>query len=124
MITRRQAALGFAAAFTGFAAEKNSGSRVNLRRVPRGGIQPQLVLDEKGTLHLVYYSGDAHHGNLFYTRSKDGGTSFAPALPVNQGGSAISAGTIRGAHLALGKEDRVHVAWNGSNDEGPVNPES
>src|SRR5262249_25527721 len=30
-----------------------------------------------------------------------------------QPGSAIAAGTIRGAQLALGKDGRVHVVWNG-----------
>ena len=32
----------------------------------------------------------------------------------SQAGSAVAAGTIRGAHLALGRKGRVHVAWNGS----------
>ena len=124
MMTRRQATLACAAAITGFAAGKDSEGRVQFCRVPAGGIQPQTVLDDAGALHLVYYAGDAHHGDLFYTRSKDGGTSFSPALPVNQGGSAIAAGTIRGAQLALGKGGRVHVAWNGSNDQGTLNPDS
>jgi hypothetical protein len=124
MITRRQAALACAAAFSGFAAENGPHGRVSLRRVPAGGIQPQAVLDDRGTLHLVYYAGDAHHGDLFYTRSKDGGRTYSTALPVNQGGSAISVGTIRGAQLAIGKAGRVHIAWNGSNNEGSLNPDS
>jgi hypothetical protein len=124
MLTRRQATLACAAALTGFAAEKDTQRNVRFCRVPAGEIQPQAAIDSRGTLHLVYYSGDAHHGDLYYTRSKDGGMSFSPALPVNQGGSAIAAGTIRGAQLALGRNDRVHVAWNGSNNEGPLNPDS
>jgi hypothetical protein len=36
-------------------------------------------------------------------------------LHVNsRAGSAIAIGNIRGAHLAVGKEGRVHVAWRGS----------
>jgi hypothetical protein len=93
---------------------------VRIERVPAGGIQPQIAIDTRGTLHLVYYTGDAGHGNLFY-----GGTTFSPALPVNsRPGSAIAAGTIRGAQLAIGKAGRVHVAWSGSMPEGPVNPDS
>jgi hypothetical protein len=41
--------------------------------------------------------------------------------------SAIAAGTIRGAQLAIGKAGRVHVAWNGSQNAepvGPLNPDS
>jgi len=123
MMTRRKAVLALGAAFTGLAAEKDA-DRIRFCRVPNGGIQPQVALDDSGTLHLVYYSGDTHHGDIFYARSKNGGASFSPALRVNAGGSAIAAGTIRGAQFALGKSGRVHVAWNGSTHTGPVNPDS
>jgi hypothetical protein len=123
-MTRRQAALALGATLTGFGAEKETQGRVRFCRVPNGGTQPQVALDGRGTLHLVYYNGDARHGDLFYARSKDGGASFSSALPVNEGGSAVAAGTIRGAQLTLGKADRVHVAWNGSSDVGPLNPDS
>src|SRR5215813_11054681 len=99
MMTRRQALLA-AGATLGFAAEKDAHNRIRVCRMPNGGIQPQVAIDDKGTLHLVYYTGDAHHGDLFYARSKDGGASFSPAVRVNRGGSAIAAGTIRGAQLA------------------------
>ena len=124
MLSRRQAALVFGAALTSFAEEQDSESRVRMCRVPNGGIQPQVAVDDMGTLHLVYYTGDAYHGDLFYARSSDGGGSFSSPVRVNEGGSAIAAGTIRGAQLALGKAGRVHVAWNGSNDEGSLNPDS
>jgi hypothetical protein len=126
MMTRRQAVFALGATLTGFSAEaaEDGDGRVRLCRVPNAGIQPQVALDDKGILHLVYYTGDAHHGDLFYARSHDGGASFSSPLRVNEGGSAIAAGTIRGAQLALGKAGRVHVAWNGSNDEGPLNPDS
>jgi hypothetical protein len=125
MMTRREAALALGASLTGFGAEKDAQGRVRIYRVSNGGIQPQVALDGRGTLHLVYYTGDARHGNLLYARSKDGGASFSSALAVNEGGgSAIAAGTIRGAQLALGKAGRVHVAWNGSSDAGPLNLDS
>ncbi|HUS07663.1 MAG TPA: hypothetical protein VMZ52_15260 [Bryobacteraceae bacterium] len=130
MMTRRQAALACTAALTGWAAENKTAAddRVHLLRVPGGGLQPQVAVDERGTLHLVYYEGDAHKGNLLYVRSKDHGSTFSTALPVNsQPGTAIAAGTIRGAQLAVGKTGQVHVAWNGSNEadpKGPVNPDS
>ena len=72
MITIRQAALACAAAFSGFAAENGSHGRVSLRRVPAGGIQPQAVLDDGGTLHLVYYAGDAHHGDIHDQKTEAG----------------------------------------------------
>ena len=124
MITRRQATLAFGATLAGFAQGKDSTSPVRLYRVPTGGIQPQIALGRNGTLHLLYYTGEARDGNLFYVRSSDGGATFSPALGVNRNGSAIAAGTIRGAQLALGKDGRVHVAWNGSKNDGPLNPDS
>jgi hypothetical protein len=123
MMTRRQALLAVGATL-GFGADKDTQGRIRFYRIPNGGIQPQVALDEKGTLHLVYYTGDAHQGDLYYVRSQDGGASFSSALLVNQGRTAIAAGTIRGAQLALGKDGRVHVAWNGSNNGGPLNPDS
>jgi hypothetical protein len=92
---------------------------VTLVRVPGDGIQPQVAVDEKGAVHMIYYQGDPQNGDLFYVRSRDGGVSFSPALRVNSSpGSAIAVGNIRGGHLAIGKNGRVHVAWNGSRSAG------
>ena len=95
--------------------------------VPGGGIQPQLILAQE-VLHLIYYAGDPKHGDVFYTRSEDFGRTFAAPIRVtSQAGSAIAMGAIRGAQLSVGKSNRVHVAWNGSDaaePRGPINPES
>jgi hypothetical protein len=124
MMTRRQATLACVAALNVFAADKATRGSIRFCRVPASGLQPQVAIDSRGTLHMVYYTGDPHHGDLFYARSEDGGANFSPALPVSQGGSAISAGTIRGAQLALGRGGRAHVAWNGANNNGPLNADS
>lgn len=99
------------AAGTGWAA----GPRVNVIKTPDGGIQPQALIDAKGVLHLIYFKGDPGAGDLFYVRREAEKTAFSSPLKVNsQAGSAIATGTIRGGQLALGKNGRVHVAWNGS----------
>jgi hypothetical protein len=92
----------------------NSAPPVAVIRTPEGGIQPQVATDRDGTIHLVYFKGDAAHGDVFYTRiSSD--ARFAPAIRVNStAGSAIATGSVRGAHLAIGSHRRVHVAWMGS----------
>jgi hypothetical protein len=127
MMTRRKAALACATALTTWAAEE-SDDRINVFRAPAGGLQPQVAIDDEGALHLIYYKGESGHGDVFYVRSNNGGRTFSATLRVNsQPGSAIAAGTIRGAQLALGKAGRVHVAWNGSSEadlKGPVNPDS
>ena len=99
---------------------------VTLIRVPHGGIQPEAIVDSNGVLHLLYFSGEARAGNLFYVRSTDVGATFSAPVRVNsQDGSAIATGTIRGGQLAVGRGGRIHVAWNGSDTASPrglINP--
>jgi hypothetical protein len=88
---------------------------VRLLRVPNGGIQPQVAIDARGVLHLLYFSGESAHGDLYYTRSENRGEAFSAPLRVNSHpGSAMATGNIRGAHIALGKNGRVYAAWNGT----------
>jgi hypothetical protein len=84
-------------------------------RVPDRGIQPQVSVDDKGVLHLIYFRGDPRHGDIYYVRSSDYGDTFSRPLRVNSvPESAIAIGNIRGAQMAVGKNARVHVAWNAS----------
>ena len=120
--------LACAGVLSAWSTEKEAADRIRVHRVPGGGLQPQVAVDEQGILHLIYFSGDARQGNVFYVKSTDDARTFSQPLQVNsQPGSAIATGTIRGAQLALGKAGRVHVAWNGSGEAqppGPVNPDS
>jgi hypothetical protein len=111
--------------FAGLAKSADFGrpEKVTLKRVPDGGIQPQVTVDSAGTVHMVYYKGDPGHGDVYYVRSRDGGATFSAALRVNSiAESAIATGNIRGASIAIGRNGRVHVAWNGSHalTPGPV----
>jgi hypothetical protein len=91
-----------------FAAE------VSIVRTPNGGIQPQVAVDASGTVHLIYYKGKEGGGDVFYVRQKAGEKDFSKPIQVNShAGSAMAIGTIRGAQLAVGKNNRVHVIWNG-----------
>jgi hypothetical protein len=88
---------------------------VTVMQTPHDGIQPQAVLDAKGVLHLLYYKGDPGGGDLFYVRREPGKKRFSEPLCVNSvAASAIALGSIRGGQIALGKDGRVHVAWNGA----------
>lgn len=91
-----------------------SSERVTLVRTPDGGIQPQAAVDRNGVVHLIYYKGDPGGGDIFYARRPPGQIGFSRPLKVNGHlGTAMAMGTIRGAQLALGKEGRVHVVWDG-----------
>jgi len=77
-------------------------------------------MEEAGTIHLLYYLGSASNGDLFYVKSSDSGMTWSAPLRVNsEAGTAIAAGTIRGGQIAVGKNGRVHVAWNGSSKAEP-----
>jgi hypothetical protein len=88
---------------------------VFLLRLPEGAIQPQVQTGLKGRVHLIYFQGDPAAGNVFYKSSQDSGATWTAPLRVNtQPNAAIAAGNVRGAHLALGRNARPHVAWMGS----------
>jgi hypothetical protein len=107
---------------TSIAAEVDSG-RVTVLKAPDGGIQPQAAIDDHGMIHLIDFKGDPAAGDLFYTRYDSRAGTFSPPVRVNsQPRSAVAIGTIRGGQIAVGKEGRVHVAWNGSRGALPKPP--
>lgn len=104
------------------AADTETAHKPTLLRVPAHGIQPQVAVDAKGVVHLLYFKGEPAGGDIFYARSENG-TEFKHPIRVNsEAGSAVATGNIRGAHLALGKNGRAHVAWNGSHKATPKAP--
>ena len=100
-------------------------AKVRIMRTPNNGIQPQAVIDDRGVLHLVYFSGEPSAGDIFYVYLKRDSRDFSTPIRVNsQEGSAIASGAVRGPHLAVGKNGHVHVSWNGSNKAEPRGPEN
>ena len=91
--------------------------------VPDGGIQPQTAVDRAGTLHMIYFKGDASAGDIEYAERKAGATDFSAPIRVNsQLGSAMAIGTVRGPQLAVGREGHVYVVWMGSKQAKPTGP--
>lgn len=105
------------------APANNEQAKVALVRTPKSGIQPQAVVDSGGVLHLIYFTGEPGAGDAFYVHREPRKESFSNPLRVNsQTGSVIATGTIRGAHLAVGRGGRIHVSWMGSATAGPKGP--
>jgi hypothetical protein len=119
-------ALGAATSAANVPIDRPRSIQVTAVRVPTGGLQPEVVQDDRGVLHMLYFAGEPAGGNLYYIRSTDFGATFSKPVRVNtQAGSAIATGTIRGGQLAIGRSNRVYVAWNGSNmaiPKGPAHP--
>jgi hypothetical protein len=112
-----------AAAAQSAQAAAGGGGKVTLVRVPQDGIQPQAAVDAEGVLHLVYFSGEPGGGDVYYVRREPGNEGFSTPLRINsQPGSVIATGTVRGAHVAVGKGGRVHVSWMGSRLAEPKGP--
>ncbi len=63
---------------------------VKTMRVPNGGIQPQIVQDAQGVVHLIYFKGEPKGGDIFYVRSKDGDTFSDPIKVNSHPGSAVA----------------------------------
>jgi len=103
-----------------FCLRADSQDSVAWLKTPGGGLQPQAVTDSRGVIHAVYLYGDPAAADIGYVRGRPGEEAFSAPIRVNdQPGSAIALGTVRGAHLAIGKSGRVHVAWNGSSKAEP-----
>src|SRR5438045_4202603 len=94
---------------------------VIIQKLPGGAIQPQAVVDSKGVVHIVFFRGRPEAGDLYYYRFRlsAGAESASEPIRVNsRPGSSMATGTIRTEQIAIGKNDSVHIVWNGL---GPKN---
>jgi inosine-uridine nucleoside N-ribohydrolase len=96
-------------------------AKVEIQRLPEGGMQPQVAVDTKGVVHAVYLKGEPGAADIFYMRRE--GDAWSTPIRVNSvPGSAVASGTVRGAQLALGRKGRAHVIWFGSHKNELGNP--
>ena len=105
------AVLGFAIA--------PAGAAVSIERLPESGLQPQAIAAPDGTVHLIYLAGEAKTFDILSRRRATDGAWSDPLKVNSQAGSAVAIGTIRGPQLALGRNGRAHVVWNGSQSATP-----
>lgn len=97
----------------------SASAEVRVERVPEGGVQPQVVQSADGTVHLVYLKGEPGSSDVRYVNRKGPARKWSEPVSVNsEPKSAVSAGTIRGAQIALGKDDTLHIVWNGRGGKG------
>ena len=100
-------------------------ANVRVEAVPESGVQPQVVVDAGGTVHLIYLKGDAKGCDVRYVRRAKGAREWSAPLTVNSTPStAVAMGTIRGAQIALGQRGTLHVLWNGALQSGAGGPGS
>jgi hypothetical protein len=108
-------------AISGRAAGQTTPS-VSVTRLPAGGIQPQVAIDDRGTAHVVFLSGDPANSDVYYATLAENGAWSVPIRVNSEPASAIATGTVRGAQVAVGRGGRIHVSWNGSGHATPKAP--
>ncbi len=95
------------------------GPPVTVVVLPGDGIQPQAVVDANDVIHVVFFSGKASGGDLYYARIGADGHKLSEPVRVNSiEGSALATGSVRGPQMALGRNGYIHVAWHGSKAAG------
>ena len=103
-------------------AIRANGAEVRLASLPARGVQPDVAVGKDGRLHVSYLAGEKSGADVFYTSGRSA-TELAKGLRVNSDPAcAVPGGTIRGAQLALGADDRPHIAWNGAGEAQPAAP--
>lgn len=85
---------------------------INLLRLPEGGRLPHAVIEDSGTVHVVYFEGEPRAGDLRYVTREPGASVWSEPMFVNsQPNTVVGIGPIDGGQIALGKDGRLHVVW-------------
>ena len=85
---------------------------VSLLRLPEGARLPRAVVDDSGTVHVVYVQGEPRAGDLLYVNRAPGEADWSEPRHVNsEPGTVVGIGPIDGGQIALGKDGRLHVVW-------------
>ncbi|MGJ4950397.1 sialidase family protein [Bradyrhizobium sp. HKCCYLS20291] len=79
--------------------------------------RPKVVVDGKGTVAVAFsiFRDQAFNGQVLYTRSEDGGKSFAAVRPIT-----ASNESQRFEALALDQDGTVFVAWLDKRNRAPA----
>ncbi len=72
--------------------------------------EPSLAVGASGTLYLAYagWGGSGTQVDVFFTKSSDGGMTWAAPVLVNNDGSGA---TQREPSLSLDASDNIYIAW-------------
>jgi hypothetical protein len=82
--------------------------------LPNHGVQPQALVDSKGVLHVLFLAGEPTACDLFHCTLDAMTRQLTEPQRINHdSGNAIAVGTIRGVQAAIGRDDRLHLVWNG-----------
>ncbi|MDA1370591.1 MAG: hypothetical protein O2971_07500 [Proteobacteria bacterium] len=97
-------------------APNSAVAEIIIQRTPDEGVQPRLVTDTDGGIHLLYFkkrinSPAAREGNLYYRQYDPEQGSFGLPLKVSSQAFAMQTFSIARASMAIGADGRLHVMW-------------
>lgn len=89
-----------------------------MQNTPDGGVQPRLVADDQGQIHLLYFKKrlarrDAREGNLYYRQFNIAEQRFGNPVKVSSKAFAMQTFAIARAGIAVDGDGRIHVIWYG-----------
>ena len=90
----------------GCSAAQNS--RVQVHRLPRDTLVPDVKVTADGTVHMVYGTSEK---DAYYQQSADSGATFSTALKLNTVGKVTTTMGERGPKIAIGGDGSIHVVW-------------
>ena len=94
----------------------NASAEVLVQRVPDSGLQPRLVNDAEGGLHLLYFkkrlrAPSAREGRLYYRYFDPEKQRFSAAVQVSSSAFDLQTFAIARASMAIDGAGRAHVLW-------------
>lgn len=89
---------------------------VLLMPTPDDGVQPRLVQDESGGVHLLYFKKRinrpaAREGNLYYREYNASSGQFGNAVRVSSQAFNMQTFALARSAVAIGGDGRIHVMW-------------
>jgi len=89
------------------AAKITAQTTVRIIPAPDKALVPDVVVDAKGVLHMVYGLGD----HARYVCSIDNGGTFSLPVRINSAGKVELRMGERGPKLSVGSDGSIHVVW-------------
>lgn len=91
-------------------------AQVRIEVTPDSGLQPRLVNDEQGGLHLLYFkkrlkARSAREGHLYYREFSHEEKRFGDPVRVSSEAYNLQTFSIARASMAVDGDGRVHVVW-------------
>ncbi len=89
---------------------------VLLMPTPDNGVQPRLVQDESGGIHLLYFKKRinrpaAREGNLYYREYNASSRQFGNPVRVSSQAFNMQTFALARSAMAIGGDGRIHVMW-------------